>query len=215
MNKTYEAIKEHYQWPNMKQEVEEYVKKCKKCQLIKMLKPKSKAPMEIMSMAKHPFQKCALDIVGPMTETVSGNKYILTFQDDLSKFLVAVPIHQQHAETVARKFVLEIALKFGAPAQILTDQGSKNTCKLLRIKKVQMATFHPESNGGLERSHRVLAEYLRHYVCEDQTDWDEWIPYAVYVYNTTVHSATAFTLFGLVYGFKSEVPSALREKPDI
>jgi hypothetical protein len=82
------------------------------------LKPKRKAPMEITSTAEHPFEKCALDIVGPLMETISGNKYILTFQDDLSKFLVAI------AETVAKEFVLNIVLKLGAPAQILTDQGS-------------------------------------------------------------------------------------------
>jgi len=113
-------------------------------------------------------------------------------------------------------------LKFGAPGQILTDQGSnflsdffKNICRLLRIKKVQTTAFRPESNGSLERSHRVLAEYLRHYVSEDQTDWDEWVPYAAYVYNTTVHTITTFTSFELVYGFKSEVPSALREVPTV
>jgi hypothetical protein len=85
---------------------------------------------------------------------------------------------------------------------------------LLKINKIQTTAFHPESNSGLERSHQVLAEYLHHYVSEDQTYWDEWIPYAVYVYNTTVHSATTFTPFELVYGLKSEVPTALREKPD-
>ena len=139
--------------------------------------------MEIMTSARRPFEKCALDIVGPMTETVSGNKYILTCQDDLSKFLVAIPIPQQDAETVARDFVLNVVLKFGAPAQILTDQGSnflsylfKTMCNLLRIKKIQTTAFHPESNGRLERSHRLLTEYLRHYVREDQSNWDEWIP---------------------------------------
>jgi hypothetical protein len=37
MKKTYEAIKRHYQWPIMKGEVEEYVKRCAKCQLNKTL----------------------------------------------------------------------------------------------------------------------------------------------------------------------------------
>ena len=59
-----------------------------------------------------------------MTETMSGNKYILTFQDYFNKFIVAIPIPQQDAETIAKEFVLNIVLKFGAPAQILTDQGS-------------------------------------------------------------------------------------------
>jgi hypothetical protein len=35
------------------------------------------------------------------------------------------------------------------------------------------------------------------------------------VYNTTLHKATAYTPFELVYGFKSEVPSALREAPSV
>jgi hypothetical protein len=222
MNKTYEAIKQHYYWPKMKEEVEEYVRKCTKCQLNKVLRAKRKAPMEITTTASHPFEKCSLDIVGPLIESETGNKYILTFQDELSKFIVAIPLPQQDAETVAKAFVLNIVLKFGAPATILTDQGSnflsnlfKNTCKLLGIKKIQTTAFHPESNGGLERSHRVLAEYLRHYVREDQSNWDEFVPYAAYVYNTTIHTATECTPFELVYGFKSEMPSALRGSPSV
>ena len=100
---------------------------------------------------------------------------------------------------------MNVVLKFGALAQLLTDQGStflsdlfKSTCKLLRIIKIQTTAFHRESNGSLERSHRVLTEYLQHYVREDQTNWDEWVLYAVYVYNTTVHATTTYTPFELV-----------------
>ena len=142
--------------------------------------------MEITTTDKHSFERCALDIVGPLTETTSRNKYILTFQDDLSTFLVTVPIPQQDAEKIATAFVLNVVVKFGAPAEILTDQGSsflidlfKSTCKLLKIKRIQNTASHRESKGSLQRSHRVLAEYLRHYVREDQTSWDEWVPYAV------------------------------------
>jgi transposase InsO family protein len=142
--------------------------------------------MEITTTAEHSFEKCSLDIVGPLPETIKGNKYILTFQDDLSKFVNAIPIPQQDAETVARALVLNIILKIRTPKQILTDQGTnflsdlfKNVCKLLRIKKLQTTAFRPEFNGALERSHGVLAQYLRHYVNEDQTNWDEWVPYAM------------------------------------
>jgi len=89
------------------------------------------------------------------------------------------------------------------------------TYKLLKIKKIQTTAFHPELNGSLERSHRVLAEYLRHYLREDQTNWDEWILYTVYVYNTMVYTTTAYTTFELVYGSRSEVLSALRETPSV
>jgi hypothetical protein len=78
--------------------------------------------MEITTTDRHPFEKCALDIVDPLTETVSGNKCILTFQD-MSKFIIGIPIPQQDAETIAKEFVLNVVLKFGVPAQILMDQG--------------------------------------------------------------------------------------------
>jgi hypothetical protein len=79
-----------------------------------------------------------------MMEKVLGSKYILTVQDDLSTFQVAIPIPQQCLETVAKEFVFNIMLKFGTPVQILTDQGSnflsnlfKITWKLLKIENIQ------------------------------------------------------------------------------
>jgi hypothetical protein len=68
----------------MRREIEEYVRKCKSCQINKSLGSQNRAPMEIMTTAEHPFEKCCLHIVGPLPETPRGNKYILTFQDDLS-----------------------------------------------------------------------------------------------------------------------------------
>jgi hypothetical protein len=181
MNKTYKAIKEKYSWPNMKQGIESYIKRCKSCQVNKMLRSRGKVPMEITTTANQPFEKCCLDIVGPLTETQQGNKYILTFQDEFSKFSVAIPIQKQDAEIIAREFVTQIILQIGTPKTILTVQGTnflseifKNVCKMLKIKKLQTTTFHPESNGSLERSHRVLKEYLHHHIREDQSDWDAW-----------------------------------------
>jgi len=176
--------------------------------------------MEITTTAKQPFERCALDIVGPSGVTNTGNRYILTFQDDLTKFVAAIPIPAQDAETVARGFVQNIVLKYGIPEAILTDQGANflseiftHVCKLLQIKKVQTTAFHPDSNSGLERSHRVIIEYLWHYIAEDQRDWDEWVAYATHAYNTTTHKATGYSPFELLFGHKARIPSALQAQP--
>jgi hypothetical protein len=180
MNKTYRAIKSQYSWPCMRREFEEYVEQCGNYQVNKILTPKHNAPMELTTTAEHPFDKCYLEIVGPLHVTHCNNKYILTFQDNLSKYVVAVPIGKQDAETVARAFVSNIVLKCGTSTILQTDQGTnfitevfRNTCTILKIKKIQSTAFHPESQGSIERNHRVLAEYLIHYVNEDQTNWDE------------------------------------------
>ena len=100
MIKTYRAIQAHYTWLNMRREIEAYVKQCKICQVNKSLTPRHKEPMEITTTAEQPFEKCYLDVVGPLPVTQKSNKYILNFQDDLSKYVVAMPLTQQDAETI-------------------------------------------------------------------------------------------------------------------
>jgi len=100
--------------------------------------------METRTTAEHPFDKCYLDIVGPLPVTQRNNKYILTFQDGPRKYVVAVPIGQQDAETAARAFVVNIVLKYGTHRILQTDQCAnfisevfRNTYKMLKIKKIQ------------------------------------------------------------------------------
>jgi len=118
---------------------------------------------------------------------------------------------------VAKEFVIKIVFEHGMPEKILTDTNFtsemfKNTCKLLKIKKIQTTAYYPENNGALKRSHRTLAEYLRHYINEGQTDWEELLPYAMFTYNTTSHTAIGFTPFLLVYGVQAILPVALTKQ---
>jgi len=49
----------------------------------------------ITETSKKPFEKCALNIVEPLSVTMLGNKYLLTFQDDPTKFSKAIPLLNQ------------------------------------------------------------------------------------------------------------------------
>ena len=84
--------------------------------------------------------------------------------------------------TVARVFVGIIILKIGIPQVLLTEQGSNflsdlfaNVSKLLRIMRIETSPYHPQTNGTLERIHRVSVEYLRCYILENQADWNKLI----------------------------------------
>jgi hypothetical protein len=122
---------------------------------------------------------------------------------------------------VARAFVEKIVLTYGTSQILQTDQGAnfisevfKNTCKILKIKKIQSTAFHLESQESIERSHRVLTEYLRHYVKEDQTNCDQWIAFTAYAYNKTEQFTTGFTPFELLFGHPSALPSAVKGPPE-
>lgn len=137
-------------------------------------------------------------------------------QDDLSKFSVAIPLPTYDAKSVAQALINKIILVFGAPKYILTDQGTNflsilfsEICQVFKIKKLQTTAYHPQTNGALERSHRTIKEYLRHYVDTNINDWDQWLAQAIFVYNTTPHSTTKFTPFKILFGHEAEIPSAI------
>jgi len=68
--------------------------------------------MVITDIAEKPLDKIYLDIVGPLEETLTGNKYILTFQDNLTKFVDWYAIPNAEAETVAQIFFDQIITRY-------------------------------------------------------------------------------------------------------
>lgn len=177
--------------------------------------------MEITSTAESSFDKIYLDLVGPLDESVNGYRYILTLQDELTKFTEAIPIENKEASTVAKGLVECFILKYGVPQIIASDQGTefinrifKDMCKLLKIEQIQSTAYHHESIGALENSHKVLGAYLRSYVSEKHTDWCTWLPYYVFSYNTAVHTETGYSPFELVFGRQCTLPSNLTRQVD-
>jgi len=221
VNKTVSKIKRQFNWPNLKQDVKLYIKNCASCQINKVTNKKHKSPMVITTTSSKPFEKIFLDIVGPLVTTDTGNTYILTMQDDLTKFSLGVAIPNHTANMVAQSFVEKFVLIHGIPDTILTDQGTDflsktftEVCKLLKINKINTSPYHPQTNGSLERSHRTLAEYLRHYVDKDLSNWDKLLPYALFVYNSTEHTSTNFQPYALLYGKELDIPVKLKCNPE-
>lgn len=219
VHRTVNRIKKYYYFSNMFSLVRAYIKQCVSCQRNKSY-GSNKIPMEITTTSTKPFEKIFLDIVGPLPTSTNGKNFILTIQDDLSKYSLAIPLQNQTTEVVAEKFVKHFICIFGTPLKILTDQGSnfmssmfQDMCKLLRIKKLNTSAYHPQTNGALERSHKTLTEYLRNFVDTDSVNWDTWMPFAMFCYNTTPHSSSGYMPFELVFGGKPRLPSSLKEDP--
>lgn len=176
--------------------------------------------MIITTTAKKPFEKVFLNVVGPLDTSKKGNGFILTMQDDLTKFSIRVLLQDHKPNTLAKTFVEHLVCLHGIPQTIVTDQRPDFLskiftlcCKILKIEKIKTTVYHPQSNGALEKSHRTLTEYLRHYTNERKQNWDEYIPYSMFVYNSSIRSTTGFQLYELMYGRPVEVPYSLNQDP--
>ncbi|KMQ89576.1 enzymatic polyprotein endonuclease reverse [Lasius niger] len=123
--KTYNRLRPHYYWNTMKKDIQTFIQKCRQCQLKKLTRIKTKQPMVITDTPGAAFDKVSLDIVGPLPITNSGNQYILTMQDLLTKYSVAVPLRDATSLSIANALTNNFICVYGAPKAILTDQGSK------------------------------------------------------------------------------------------
>lgn len=65
----------------------------------KRVRIKIKQPMIITDTPGSSFDKVAMDIVGPLLQTERGNEYILTLQNQLTKFCMGILLPNQTAET--------------------------------------------------------------------------------------------------------------------
>lgn len=169
VSRTIKRLKLDYQWKNLKNDVKENIQNCEVCQKNKTHR-KTKQPMLITTTVTKAFERIFLDIVGPLPITESGHTHILTMQDELTRYALAVALLATDATTVAKAFVECCVCIFGIPTNILTDCGTnflsvfKAMCKLLDIKKSKTTPWHPQTNGFLERSHKTLKNYLRSFV---------------------------------------------------
>ena len=96
-------------------EIQEAVKSCQSCQFNKLTRIKIKHPMILNDTAATAFDKVCLHTVGPLERTANGNVHILTMQDNLSKFCLAMAVPKLREITIADAFLQEFITKFGCP----------------------------------------------------------------------------------------------------
>jgi len=83
-----------------------------------------------LSIVETPFQKIAMDIVGSLPRSRSGNCYVLVVCDYATRFPKVIPVWSIDAENIAEELIKLFAL-VGIPQSILIDQRSNFTSKLL------------------------------------------------------------------------------------
>lgn len=90
----------------------------------------------------------------------------------------------------------------------------KEMSRRFKIKKVYTTAYRPQSNGSIERSNTKLNEFLKIY-SEKNLEWDEWIEYASFCYNTSKHSSTNLTPFEILFGKEAKLPYVKNTEKEI
>lgn len=219
VKKTYRKLL-RYWWPGMSRDVERYIRSCETCQRFK--NPAGLPPGYLQSIpVSKVFEHVHVDMVGPVKTTYRGNSYIITATDAFSKWAFARACQTIKTSDVI-KFMEECILAVhGKPQVLITDRGAQFTSaewKLWlekhRIPHHLTTPRHPQSNGIDERFNGTLARILRTHVDDEQSNWDEELKWALYVYNTSVHDSTGYSPYQLIHGLDPRSPLKNNELGD-
>jgi hypothetical protein len=58
--------------------------------------------------------------------------------------------------------------------------------KIFKIKRLLTASWHPATDGLLEKFHSTLATNIIFYANDDNKDWDLYLPAGCFPYNTAI-----------------------------
>ena len=203
--KTLARIQKYFCWPGLTAEVNRYVRSCRECQMTSQARTPPQ-PMGITKLAATPFSRVAVDIVGPLQKTRSGKQYILTYVDMATRYPDAVPLGSIESEKVAEA-LLQICSRVGFPEVLTSDNGSNFTSRmfeaflrLLEVDHIRTSVYHSMGNGACERYNGTLIRCLRKLVYDFPSQWDKYLPAALFAYRDTAHDTTGYAPFELIYG---------------
>ena len=167
-NATVKLESQPFVWPGVGKDCRAWTRACTSCQLSKVTSH-VKAPLEGFNFPSARFSHVHIDLVGPLPVSYTLG-YCLTAIDRYTRWPYAFPLSDITAEAVAKEFVSVWIARFGCPQQITTDQGRQFDARLFKTlanrtgsSLTRTTSWHPASDGLIERLHRQLKAALMYH----------------------------------------------------
>ncbi|XP_046704256.1 uncharacterized protein LOC124385150 [Silurus meridionalis] len=92
LRKTYACISSRFVWLAMYADVQKYCTTCPTCQQTSAVRRRDRAPLQPLPVVSVPFQRIAMEIVGPLEKSSTGYQYILVISDYVTRYPDAFPL---------------------------------------------------------------------------------------------------------------------------
>jgi len=175
----YKILSLGYYWPSLFKYAKQYVKICDSYQRIGKHILSNEMPLQPQVLIE-PFEKWALDFIGPTNPPSKQKKYILVCTDYVTKWVEAKALVSTTKNSVFHFLYEDIFTRFGVPREIVTDQGNQFTSNLVeklmeeyKIKHRRSTPYHPQENGQVESTNKVLESIITKTIHIHRRDWAE------------------------------------------
>lgn len=209
-----------YWWAGVYDDVRQGLASCQVCQRVSNALFNSQRPvlqpLPIMGL----FYRWHVDLAGPFPTSRRGNKYVMVAIEAFSKHAEMLPLAAKAPAEVAWHFKHHVLCRFGACAEVVTDQGNEfqgEFAELLVsafIEHRHTSAYHPQGNGLAERCVQTIKTCLKKLVegGAEQEDWDELVPWVALGYRITPQDATRISPYHMLFAQQPSIPSAIRDK---
>ena len=219
--KTYLTIGDKFLTPNLIHYLKSYIKGCHICQLAHNEKPPARQLQTRINPNYIPLSRLSMDLK-VMPRSHKGLKFILCIIDEVTNYLITVPIHQARAEEIGEALIENVITKYCIPEYIILDQDSAFmssliTCLLSKFN-IMIRTVAPYNHQSLQVEHSIksLSSILTKHLTNLGQMWPEYLPLAMYAYNTfNTPNLGNYSPYELIFGRKPRPLVNLDSNPDI
>lgn len=187
--------------------VRDFITPCHICQQFKSEHLRSKGLLSPLPIPVQIWEDISLDFVDRLPSS-EGKTTVLVVMDRLSKYSHFIAVKHSYTATQVAQIVSSNVFKLhGLPRTMVCDRDpifvSKYWKELFRLQGTSFnfsSSYHPQTDGPTEVTNHSLEMYLRCLASDNQKEWNRWLPWAEYCYNTSLHSSIKTTPFQAVYG---------------
>ncbi|CAF1451151.1 unnamed protein product [Adineta ricciae] len=191
----------------MKQSITRYIQACLSYQQHNVSQLKKPGNLQPITPPEGLFQLVGMDYCGQLKSTPRGNQYALCITDYLTRWIVAVSVPDCSAQTTVEALFNEYICRYGVPIVILSDHGTHfhnqlmdAMSELVGYSHIYSTTYHPQSNGMIERFNATLVPQITKLQDREHNNWDEFLAPVVFAYNAGTHSTIGCSPCELLLG---------------
>ena len=157
-----------------------------------------------------------------MPRSSKGHKFILCIIDEVTNYLITVPMHQSKVEEVAEALIEYIITKYCIPNCIIMDQDSAFMSFFMNYLfskfNIKIKTVAPYNHQSLQAEHGIksLSTILTKHLLNLGQMWPKYLSSATFTYNTfnTLNLAN-YSSYELFFGRKPKILLNLETMLDI
>ncbi|WVZ79447.1 hypothetical protein U9M48_027023 [Paspalum notatum var. saurae] len=196
---TYHRVSQHFTWPKLKLDVENFVKPL--THPFGLLQP--------LPIPTGVWQDLSMDFIEGLPSS-EGYTTIMVVVDRLTKVAHFIALrHPYTALGLARVFLDSVVRLHGFPQSIVSDRDPifisafwRELFKLYKVKLNPSTAYHPQSDGQTERINQCLEMYLQCAIHTSPRQRKSWLSLAELWYNSSFHTSRGCSPFKALFGYE-------------